>query len=243
MNNTDGSKKPVPPYIAYRTLSNFLEGFKRELPQRIDKTLMKSMAGGLQSQVIVALEYLGLTEAGVTTEIMHRLVKSEGEKRKEIWKQILTEKYSFISEGGCDLTRATEGQLQECFARAGASGDTARKSYAFFVRAAKDAGLELSSYILKPGKQQRAAGGKPRRKPLPPVQNGQEDTLGGKSKPPVVDRPSDPKPEFSSEDRFLLDKLISKLPEFDPKWEPEIKAEWLKAFRELRGDLKATGEK
>ena len=44
-------KVPVPPYVAYKTLKNFVERYKQGLPSRIDRGLMGSMSGAAQSQV------------------------------------------------------------------------------------------------------------------------------------------------------------------------------------------------
>jgi hypothetical protein len=244
MSNEGSPKKHLPPYVAYRTLTNFIDSLKQGLPQQIDRSVMSSKSGGSQSHIMAALEYLHLTDNGVTTELLRKLVDSDRAQQKEIWKELIADRYSFLSEGGCDLTCATEKQVQDCFMKTGASSSTMHRSYSFFVTAAKEAGLQLSPYILKSAKGQRSTSSRPRRK-SPPVtsQNGQEVEQRKEFPPPPADHSQDSKPEFSTEDRFLLDKLISKLPEFDPKWDPEIKAEWLKAFRELRSDLKTTGEK
>ena len=65
-------KAPTPPYVAYKTLKNFLEKYKQGLlPSRIDRDLMGTMSGAVQSQVTTALKYLRfISDNSVTTDKM-----------------------------------------------------------------------------------------------------------------------------------------------------------------------------
>ena len=76
-------KKPVPPYVAYKTLSNFVDRFKQGLPGRIDRGLMGSMSGAAQSQVTTALRYLGMiSENGLPTQVMRQYATGEEAARR-----------------------------------------------------------------------------------------------------------------------------------------------------------------
>lgn len=58
----EDKKKKLPPYLPYRTLRSFLDNMKVALPNRIDRSLMPTMSGAMQSQLIGALEYLRLID-------------------------------------------------------------------------------------------------------------------------------------------------------------------------------------
>ena len=54
-------KNPIPPYVAYRTFRNFLVQLEKQgLPGRIDRSVLSHKSGTVQSQLLLALEFLGL---------------------------------------------------------------------------------------------------------------------------------------------------------------------------------------
>ncbi len=72
--DTPERKAATPPYVAYKTLSNFLDRFKQGLPGRIDRGLMGSMSGAAQSQVTTALRFLGMiSENNIPYPIMEAI--------------------------------------------------------------------------------------------------------------------------------------------------------------------------
>lgn len=223
MNEKAETKKLLPPYLPYKTLSTFFDSLKVAVPSRIDRSIMRSMSGSMQSQLIGALEYLQLITPsdGVPTEKLQRFVHSEGPDRQKILKEILSAAYPFIFKDGFDLQHGTSHQLQELFVSAGTSGDTTRKCIAFFQKAAKDAGVTLSPYLKKhPGRAPGAT--KAKRKP----KQQEERQL-------QVERSGILAGEEVSWEKLLL----SKFPSFDPAWTNEVKVEWFKAFKDLR-DMK-----
>ena len=49
-----GAKKPIPPYVAYKTFINFINGLKQGIPARIDReTRNPSFPAQTQSQLIL----------------------------------------------------------------------------------------------------------------------------------------------------------------------------------------------
>ena len=217
MSKKESNKKLLPPYLPYKTLSTFLEDLKISLPQRIDRSLMKSMSGGMQSQLMSALAYLNLIDinSGVPTEKLSRLVHSEGADRQRVLKDILTSSYKFLFEGEFQLDRETESQLRERFEQTGVSGDTQRKAIAFFIKAAKDAGLGAP---------------KPKTQTIFPASIPSQESVGT---PKVTLTPP-------AEDISLEKILLSKFPSFDPAWSEEVQKKWFDAFRELRAQFKKT---
>ncbi len=53
--------------------------------------------------------------------------------------------------GGIDLKRATGSQVHEAFRKKNVQGSTAIKAIAFFLAAAKEAGIEVSKHVKPPG--------------------------------------------------------------------------------------------
>jgi hypothetical protein len=211
-------KKAYPPYLPYKTIGTFIDSLKVALPQRIDRSLMKSMSGGMQSALMSALAYLDLinSDTGAITEKLNRLVHSEGAERQRGLQEILTGSYPFIFEDGLQLDRATTSQLEERFKQSGASGDTLRKSVTFFLKAAKDAGLKVSPHI-KGVRVSRA--GVARQKRSSPE----------KSDSPISKEPA----PIQSEEVSWEKSLLSKFPSFDPAWPEEVQKKWFDGFKEL----------
>src|SRR4030042_3335197 len=223
MKGKETSKKLTPPYLSYKTLRNFLDSMKVAIPTRIDRSLMKSMAGGLQSQLIAALGYLNLiTSDNKPTEKLTRLVNSEGPERQRALKEILTSSYTFLFKEGFDLQRTTLQELQDFFTQAGVTGDTLRKCMAFFMKASKDAGLTLSPHIKKTPGRPRGAKGKTKI----------NHSINGQS--------FDSK-DFSDsvgQNISLEQLLLSKFPSFDPAWPDEVKTKWFEGFNKLMEQFK-----
>lgn len=223
MNEKEAPKKILPPYVPYRTFINFLDNLKQGIPQRIDRSIapFKSMSGALQGQIRLSLEYLNLiTDSGDTTPALSNLVHSGETERKQTLKDILMRTYPFIFENGLDLERATHRQLEECFAQTGATGNTLRKCVAFFLNAAKGAGIKLSPHFKKV-RGPRAGAAKSRRKEtaIPKA-----DEL----KSPLKDQSLQQSGRHSWENI-----LLSKFPSFDPAWPDEVKSKWFDDFKAL----------
>jgi len=175
----------IPPYISYRTFSNFLTDLRsRGIPSRIDRSVMSHKSGTVQSQLLLALHYLGLVKAsGHPTERLSRLVETEGTKRKEVVGEMIQSSYEFAFDQSFGLETATSNQAQEVFEKTGASGETVRRCIAFFLAAAKEGGIPVSPYIKPHGRRRSAsrkkgtAHHKPPEaapSPLPASQRGEE---------------------------------------------------------------------
>jgi hypothetical protein len=146
-----------PPYISYRTFSNFLnELHARGLPSRIDRSVMAHKSGTIQSQLLLTLNYLGLLRrSGQPTQQLKQLIESQDQQRQEVLRGILKTAYEFVFSSDIGLQTATSDQVEELFQKTGASGETVRRCIAFFLAAAKDSGIPISGYI-KPHKGKRS---------------------------------------------------------------------------------------
>ncbi|SRR6266487_1550666 len=202
-----------PPYISYRTFSGFIERLRTGMPSRVDRSVMSSLSGSNQSQLMAALRYLGLISPnGLPTEKLSKLVSAEDAKFQRGMREILFLSYPFLFKG-FDLQKATFDELTGQFAGAGASGDTVRKCVAFFLAAAKHAGLQVSPFVTS--------------RPRLRVRLSPRVPLGDR-KTDENDRGGD-----ANEARTWREMVLSKFPEFDPDWPPEIKGKWFDAFDKL----------
>ncbi len=151
------SSDPIPPYIAYRTFSNFLRELKaRGLPARIDRSVMAHKSGTVQSQLLLALRYLGLIkESGQPTQRLKRLLESDHPERRTVLREALEASYGFVFSPAFGLETATSHQAEELFQRTGASGETVRRCLSFFLAAARESGISVSPYI-KPHQRKKS---------------------------------------------------------------------------------------
>lgn len=221
-------KKPVPPYVAYKTLSNFVERFKQGLPGRVDRGLMSSMSGAAQSQVTTALRYMGMiTEHNHPTELMKRYATGEPEERKAALRQMLEASYPFIFDGRFDFSTSTASQLREAFeANTTATGETVSRCIVFLKDAAIDAGIVVSRFITQkrsrtPGARKKAASPRKDEKPA-------EKPAGG-SPPPYMP----PAPAMPATASLLLSGLFQRLPKPGTAWPKVDREQWLQTLQNV----------
>lgn len=212
--------RAVPPYLPYKTFRSFLEQFKVGIPSRIDRGLMGSMSGTAQTRVIAALRFFDLISPnGIPNkDKLPLLVASEGAERQKTLRSILASSYSFLFAEGFDIKKATARQLAEEFNNAGATGETTRKCIAFFMSAAKDAGLELSPFFKTP----RAGRTAPRQR--------RATNAGGAAS---NERQVDESPDQPASNIKWSQMLLSKFPSLDPAWPDDVKAKWFDSFKDL----------
>jgi len=150
----NGNSKLLPPYITFTSLLHFIDSLKRGIPGQIDRSLMKTMSGSMQAQMMSALKYLHMVDAnGNVQDTLTRLVNSEGVERTSTLQEVLKTSYPFLFNG-FDLTRATSSQFRQKFTEIGATGDSVRKCISFFLSAAKEAEIDVSPYITETVRQQ-----------------------------------------------------------------------------------------
>ena len=175
---TDNAQEPKPAYVTYTTFDNFINGLKETgIPNRIDKSVLGTMSGTVQSFMMGALRFLDLvTESGAPTQAMKDLVSGD---RKKALSDMVHHSYDFLFSG-FNLKAATLQEVEEKFREKQLSGDTIRKAISFFTLACDAAGIAYSPH-LKSKKGTRGNGGTRRqRKPkgdagetAPPLDNSQ----------------------------------------------------------------------
>jgi hypothetical protein len=156
---------------------------------------------------------------------LSNLVHSEGAQREQALKDILIPAYPFLFKDGLELERATHRQLEERFTQIGATGDTLRKCVAFFLHAAKGAGLKVSPHFKKVrGPRTGAAKSKRKEPPIPKAK-----TSASEESKTIHEHKSSQQSGDDSWENILL----SKFPSFDPAWPDDVKSKWFDDFKAL----------
>lgn len=173
------------PYTAFQTVKTLTGSLKEHgLPQRIDRSLMSNFSGAVQSQLMTSLRFLGLiTPEDKPTTSLGALVDAHGTDQwpGELAK-VLRSAYADVFK--LNLATASPAQFTETFKDAyPAEGDTVRKGVTFFLNAAKDAGIQISPYIMKNKKPRSANGGAKKRASNKPKEK--KDAEGGKLHTPT----------------------------------------------------------
>jgi len=212
----------TPPYVSYKTFSGFMDRLHQKgVPNRIDSSFLAFLSGSNQSQLLAALRHLGLISPnGLRTDRLDALVKSVGAEYAASLGDALKQSYPFLFKR-FDLRRATLQEVEDKFSDAGASGDTLRKSIAFFLSAARAADIPTSPFIT--GMRRR------RRSPLAAAERERKLAVGERSSKLQSQDVKDSNVDAGG----WADLLVAKFPQFDPTWPVEIKAKWFEAFQEL----------
>jgi hypothetical protein len=255
----------VPPYLPYKTLTNYLENLRESgIPDQIDRSIMRNLSGTTQNQLTACLKFLYLVDDNnQPTDKLTQLVHSEGADRQDILRNILTEAYPNIlgdSTNGFRLQSATSSQFNDKFRDLGVKGDTVRKCQYFFLAAARDANIPISSYVkATPTPHQGAAAAKTngngngsgrgrststtansRRTPSATVAAQQQNfpKIEGTYSPPTKSMPPAPK-SLSLQDMLVntLQVHASKYPEFDPEWTEEAQNKWFEGWERVADRL------
>jgi hypothetical protein len=219
-------KQILPPYIPYKTFNNFINGLRETgIPQQIDKSVLRSMSGAMQSATIAALKFLNLIDGNAKpTQKMTQLVDASAENYSLTLKNVLAEAYDFLFEVDFNLEQATGTQVENKFKNRGVSGSTVTKCIAFFLTAAKEAKIKVSGHVRPPPLAKVISQRKPNQTKNDKNERGQD---GLKTPPP-------PQANVSS----WHEQLLAKFPAFDPNWEEDTKKAWFEAFNKLmaKGD-------
>jgi hypothetical protein len=149
-------KKIPPPYASYIGFHRVLEKLREdghELPDQIDRTVLNTLSGSAQSSMLKALEALRLIDsAGKPTKALRDLVAQQRgtDGFRAVLRPIVEKAYAFLFNASINLKTATTNQVQNAFRAQEISGSTVSKCIAFFLAAAKDAGIEVSKYVRTP---------------------------------------------------------------------------------------------
>jgi hypothetical protein len=233
----DGTEKEgaviAPPYVPYKTFKNFMESLHAAVPGRIDRSVMHTMSGGAQGQMMQALRTMDLvSQHGIPTERFIRLATGSDEQHREALTSALRSGYPFLFSGSIDLATATGKQLLEQFQSTSLSGDTVRRSVSFFLAAAKDAGISLSPYFDKiqsrSGGKRNGGGASDEGHPKPRKTPRRTNDPGGDT--PLSNPRDEPIPAQKS---LLLWGLFQRLPAPGTVWPTPQRDQWIQTLQNV----------
>ncbi len=140
---------PTPPYLPFRTFKSYIESLSSSgIPAKIDRTVLRSRSGSEQTMILASLRYLGLISAdGVPTVALTKYVNAEAGDRQTVLGELLKMRYAFLFLSNFNLKNAVPSQMRTAFEDQGLSGGTVQKAIAFFLGAAQEAGIEVSSFL------------------------------------------------------------------------------------------------
>jgi len=211
----------IPPYVPYRTFLAFLETLRHGVPSHVDKSVLRSMSGGIQGWLKASLKSMKLIDqANVPQALLRELAASEGVRRTQVLKRVFETTYGFL-EQSVDLQTTTPAKLEAAFVAAGANGDTVRKAMAFMLSLAKDAEIQLSPHLLRRGALTQPGGR--------PASGPRKGRVGRETDARRVEAEGHTPGSGSGE----WEQLVAKFPNFDPGWSEELKARWFDAFERL----------
>ena len=219
----DKGKKYTPPYVSYRTFQNFIYGLQLGMPAQIDRNYWgERFSGSNGTQLMTALRFLSLIDNNsVPLDQLKQLVSTSGSQREDALKQILFSAYDFIADKSINPQVATYAQLEKAFYKAyNVTGDVARKCIKFFIGLERDAGIPLSSFMIKKHKTLQISSGNKKASRI-------ENTRANWS---ILSSPmSSPLPTQN----IWYEMILAKFPTFDPTWSDEIKLKWFEDFNSL----------
>lgn|GEM_PF-770665 len=243
MSNSQSAESNVPPYLSYKTFSNFVNTLKSEgLPDRIDRSLMRNVAGTIQNYLMSCLKYLKLIDNnGVPQENLHKLVQSDTQEYQDTLRVVLETSYPFLFGDRFRLGTATASQFNEKFKNIGVKGETLYRGQLFFLAAAKEAGISISKHI-KPTRVSTEESRTTRRTNQKPNKQTTGQTAGEviDIQPPNQNRQSSGVAKPLSLQDTLVQALYthaSKFPDFNPEWDSDSQKNWLVGWERIADRL------
>lgn len=166
----EDSPKFKMPYLSFKTFKSFLEGLAHNetgLPGKIDRSLLATQSGSVQSSVMNALVFFSLIDLdGRPSAKLRAFVAGDDEVRRGLWSEMWSEAYSEIYQK-VEVVNCTEGQFTEAVrSLSGYSGETVRKAIAFYIALSSEAKCEISTYLKPPKRAPR----RPKKRSTPNIQ-------------------------------------------------------------------------
>lgn len=207
-----------------------MEFLREGMPARIDRSVWgQRVSGSTGIQLMTALRVLDLVDDdGRPTEDLEHLTGLDGDERRAALASLLRLHYRPVFE--LDLPRATRAQFREAFRSFGAKEGVLAKCEAFFIRAAQDAGVELSSYVLAGRHVSRRSSSGPSR--------ARQQTADRPTAQPAPTAATTPAPTPGTS---IAEMVLNKYPDFDPGWDAATQQKWFDGMTKLMESLGQSG--
>lgn len=142
----DNKLEITPPYPSFTSFWNSLENFhKNPIPPQIDRSVLTSYKGSVQTQILASYKFLGLMDDdNVPTSSMKTICSADEDERRslvaDLFKEKMPEQIDLLATGTYDL-------LKQSYSEYGLGAATRRRCIMFVYHAAKDTGLEVSALV------------------------------------------------------------------------------------------------
>ena len=149
---TDDANKHKPPYVPFTTFRKFINGLNDTgLPSTIDKSLMPTLSGGIQSTLLISMKSTGLIEeSGKPTPRLERFVHGDDAEQRKVLAEVLEAGFPYFFREGVDLKRMTPAQFDKAIRdESGVSNSTLDKAASFFLGGVKELGIGISPHLEK----------------------------------------------------------------------------------------------
>jgi len=170
------------PYVSFKTFITALDALTQCLPNRLDRSVWPTFSGGIQSQMLSAFRFLRLTDEKGNAQPTLRTLVEEQERRPANLATILEAQYPAIV--ALARENASPKQFEDAMGEL-SSPSTLRKAVAFFLPAAKYAGVPIPKSWQT--RKKRGTGNALRRKTTKETQGPKPDDLKG-GRPPKSTR-------------------------------------------------------
>jgi hypothetical protein len=149
-------------YVSFPMIINVAERMRTEgIPARVDRSYLGTASGTTKAQYLAAAKGLGFLDGDLKPTEIYQTFVNEPDQRPAITRTLLD---SFYAPALALGTNATQQQLDEVFREEyGISGSTVRKAIAFYLAAAKFAGVDLSPHFTVPRTTAPSTGARRRR--------------------------------------------------------------------------------
>lgn len=235
-NTSPTETKWTPPYVSFKSLMYIITKMETEgMPPRIDRSYLQTFAGGYQTQIIAALRSLDLVDAKGEVQPSFTEIVEDGDRRAEHIAKLVRRFYPEPVRLG--TINATQMQLEEAFRDHGISGDTLRKSIAFYLAAAKYGQVPVSKNFRVPSVTSADGRRSTKRKPGRPRNQEVED-----AEDPFAELTAG---EEEDEGEAKLDPAVvawvKRMPIGRP-WSAAKKDHWFETFRHIVDDVWSSDE-
>lgn len=227
---TEDSHSKLPPYVSFKSFTKLIEGLRAFTPSQLDRSYLLNAAkfnGSTATAVLTACRFLKLVDGLKPAETLTTWLKQNDPESKKTFEKILRATYAPIFE--LDLETATDQMLRDAFRRAyGADGEVGAKCIVFFIHAAQQADIKLSTLITQRAKMAASTAARARGKKRGARMETDENGVTAPSPAPEVAAPPSNDPAQMEWAKFRV--LVDKFPRFDPTWPDDLKARWFTAY-------------
>ena len=142
----------APPYVSFNTFMTLLDWLGQEgVPLRFDRSFWHAkFSGTTGTQLTAALRFLGLLDGDRPLPGLEKLVQATAPERRVILRALLQGAYGHVPLEA--LERATPAMVRGWLRAYPVGGHTLRKAISFFVNAARDAEIPMSSPVRRMAK-------------------------------------------------------------------------------------------